>query len=355
MKKTLNSLFKNFLNWRVLLLLVVLFSVPLVKSFSVFSNFDGIKFIDIAKEGYGTPNTYYSYLLFPLYPTLIRFFAPAIGYLASSLFLSHFFAFASLYLFQKLALLDYPKDSVKRAVVLLLCFPASFYLVSSYSESLFLFLCLTSVFLSRKKQYLFSGLAAALASYTRLAGLILWAVLLVEYFQENKESIKNFFSLNTLYLLLPPAGAFYYLNFLQINDSNIQRFYESLPNKFIFLHQVIFRYLKMLLLMDHDTALFMIVLTESIISLFAIYLLFVTYKKIRPSYWIFFFLSFFIPTLSGDFVSMPRYLLVVFPIFFFLGDWLERQHPYFQKLYYLTSYFLLFINLSFFVRGIFVG
>jgi hypothetical protein len=107
--------------------------------------------------------------------------------------------------------------------------------------------------------------------------------------------------------------------------------------------------------MDHDTGLFMIVLTESIISLFAIYLLFVTYKKIRPSYWIFFFLSFFIPTLSGDFVGMPRYLLVVFPIFFFLGDWLERQHPYFQKLYYLTSYFLLFINLSFFVRGIFVG
>lgn len=355
MKKTTNSILKSFVNWRLLLLLIVLISTPLSQSFSAFSNFDGLKYINIAKEGYNTPNTYYSYLLFPLYPTLIKFFSPAIGYLASSLFLSHLFAFASLYLFQKLALLDHSKAVAKRALVILLCFPASFYLVASYSESLFLLLCLASVYLARKKQYLFSGLAAALASYTRLAGLILWVVLIAEYYQENKNNIRSLFSPKTLWLLLPPVGAYYYLNLLQISDNNFQRLYHDLPNKFVFLHQVIYRYFKMLLLMDHNTTLFFIVLTESVISFFALYLLFVSYKKLRPSYWIFFFLSFFIPTLSGDFVSMPRYLLVVFPIFFFLGDWLERQHPYFQKLYYLTSYFLLFVNLSFFVKGIFVG
>lgn len=354
MKNFLNDL-KLFINWRLLILVVVLFFVPLTKSFNVFSNLDGLKFINIAKEWYGTPNTYYSYTLFPLYPTLIKFFAPAFGFVASSLFISHLFTLASIYMFQKLALLDYSKSSVKRGLVLLLCFPASFYLVSSYSESLFLFLCLTSVYFSRKKLYVFSGLVAALASYTRLAGLILWIVLIVEFVNENGPKIKNLLRLKTLTLFLPPLGFYSYFHYLQVNNSNLQSILSTLPNKFVFLHQVIFRYLKMLIFMDHNTPLFFIVLTESLVSFFALYLLFVTYKKLRPSYWLFFFFSFFIPTLSGDFVGMPRYLLVVFPIFYFLGDWIEHQHPYFQKLYYLTSYFLLFINLSFFVRGIYIG
>ena len=212
-----------------------------------------------------------------------------------------------------------------------------------------------SVYLTRKKYFLFSGLVAALASYTRLAGLFLWLILVIEYYQENKHNIKAFLKPTTLFLLLPPLGSLFYLNYLQLNASNIERFLLSIPSKFVFLHQVIFRYLKMLILVDHSSSLFLVVLTESLVGFFALYLLIASFRRLRFSYWLYLFLSFFVPTLWGDFVSLPRYLLVVFPFFFFLGDWYERQHPYFQKSYLLVSIALLFVNLGLFVSGIFVG
>ncbi len=354
MKKLLEVL-KIFAGWRLALLFLTIVFVPLSQNFVALSNFDGLRFLNIAKEGYGTPHTFYSYSLFPLYPLMVKYFSGLMGYLGSGLFVSHFFALGSLILFKKLAELDYSKQSVNRSLILFLCFPASFFLISVYSESLFLFLCLAAVYLSRKKYYLLSGIMAFLATYTRSVGIFLWILLLVEYYQENKNNLKNILKPISLTLLIPPLGALYYFNYLQVNTSNVLNFLPTIPQKFVFLHQVILRYGKMLVFMDHLSPLFWVILTEAIVGFFALFLLVISYGKLRTSYWIYFFLSFFIPTLWGNFVGMPRFMIVVFPVFFFLGNWLERQHPYFQKFYYSVSVILLIINFSLFLNGIFVG
>jgi len=42
-------------------------------------------------------------------------------------------------------------------------------------------------------------------------------------------------------------------------------------------------------------------------------------KKMRTSYLVFGSLAFVLPTLSGTFSSLPRYVLVLFPAFIYLG------------------------------------
>ena len=217
----ITSLLKTLLTWRLLLLVVTILFVSATKSLVVFSNFDGIRYLNIAKEGYGTPHTFYSYSLFPLYPLLIKFFSPLFGYLFSGIFLSHLFALASFFVFQKLALIDYPKPVVFWATLLLLCFPGSFFLISVYSESLFLLLSLCAVYFARKKQYLPSAIIAFLACYTRPAGVFLWFALLIEYYLDHKNNIKKLFKIETLTLLVPPLGLIYYLNYLQVYTSSL--------------------------------------------------------------------------------------------------------------------------------------
>ncbi len=346
---------KTFLGWRFILFFLSLPVIGLAGNLTPFANFDGLRYISIAQEGYGTPNTFYSYSLFPLYPLLIKFLSPLFGYLYSGLFLSHLFLLLSLIAFYRLARLDYSKSVAQKAIMLLLCFPASFFFVSVYSESLFLFLSLTSVYFCRQKKYLFSVLVAALASYTRAAGIFLWLIILVEYLEENKGQIKEIFKPKLLLLLIPPLGFVYYLNYLQIYTSSILKFLPSIPNKFVFLHQVILRYLKMIIFIDHTSSLFWVILTELIIGFFMLYLLVVSYNKIRFSYWLYFFISYLIPTLWGSYSGISRFIVVVFPMFYFLSFWLETKPQIYQKAFYLFSFLLMILNMSLFLKGVFVG
>lgn len=349
------EIIKTFLGWRFIVFFLSLPIIGLGGNHSLFANFDGHRYISIAQEGYGTPNTFYSYSLFPLYPLLIRIFSQMFSYLNSGLFLSHLFIFLSLIIFQKLARLDYSKVVSEKAITLLLCFPASFFFISVYSESLFLFLSLTSIYFCRQKKYLFSVLVAALASYTRAAGVLLWLIIIVEYLEENKGQIHRIIQPKSLLLLLPPLGFIYYLNYLQVYTSSFLKFLPSFPTKFVFLHQVALRYLKMVIFIDHTSSLFWVILTELIIGFFALYILIISYNKIRLSYWIYFFISYFVPTLWGSYTSIARFLIVVFPMFYFLSFWLETKPKIYQKVFYITSFFLMILNMSLFLKGVFVG
>lgn len=322
---------------------------------SVWSNFDGIRFLAIAQEGYGTPHTFYSYSLFPLYPTLIRYFSFLGGYLVSGLIISHLCLVLSAVIFVKLAAFDLPKKQIKTALILISIFPSAFFLGSIYSESLFLLLTLLSFYFARQNKFLFAVIMAMLASYTRSLGILLWPALIIEYLQQSQFRYQSIFKPRFLFLLIPPLGFISYLHYLTVNTSHVFNFLPSLPTKLILLHQIFFRYIKMAIFINHASPLFFVVLTEIIIGTLFLLLLIFSYRKLRLSYWVYFLLAYIIPTFWGNFVGMPRFMLVVFPAFLFLSPLLERQHPFVRYFYYLVSILLLFINLSLFVRGYFVG
>lgn len=290
----------------------------------LWGNFDGAHYIKISQFGYREA---FTQAFFPIYPFLIK----VVSYLtqnslASGLLISHLSFIGFIYFFIKLGRLDYSKKTLQWAVLLFLLFPTSFYLFSVYSESLFLFLTVLVFYLSRKKKFLLAAIIAGIASATRLVGIFLLPVILWEYWQVNKK--KNYFHLAGL-SLFSASGLLLYLNFLSKRFSDKFIFINSQPgfgagrqvNKLILIYQVAFRYIKMLFTVSPQNDIYFVVLFEFLLSIsFLGLIIWAALKKFRPSYLLFIIPAYLLPTLTGTFLSMPRFLLTAFPLFYLLGN-----------------------------------
>ena len=74
----------------------------------------------------------------------------------------------------------------------------------------------------------------------------------------------------------------------------------------------------------------------------------------RRSYAVFAILCYLVPTLTGNLVSLPRYILTAFPFFIGYGLYLTQNKP--RRMLILTvSGVLLVLYLSMFVRGYWVA
>jgi len=291
---------------------------------------------------------------------LITLFNKAIGNLLySGLLLSNLFFILSIYFFQKL--IEFEKSDNKKWVLsFFLIFPTSFYFGAYYSESLFLLLTLLSFLAMRKKKWWLSAIWAGLASATRLVGIFIFPALIWEFWtsrkQDNKKPLTAF-----LLSLVSLSGFILYCLYLKKNFGD-PFYFAKVQNAFgasretdrlILLHQVVWRYLKMVFTVQKNSFLFFTVIQEFLISIFAlVVLLWGIYKRVRPSYLIYSFMSFLLPTLTGNFSSMPRYIAVIFPIYFILGELKNRR----IKIIVLLIFFgLLIINTAFFLRGFWIA
>jgi hypothetical protein len=138
---------------------------------------DTISYLKIAILGYGSDATI---AFMPLYPFLIRLFAPLLAgnYLLSALVISTICAAVTLILMYELLRKYYPDEIAWRAVLFFIVFPTFFFLLAGYTESLFLVFVLASWILAWKRHWLWAGIFSGLATLTRLQGVILSAVLL---------------------------------------------------------------------------------------------------------------------------------------------------------------------------------
>ena len=97
------------------------------------------------------------------------------------------------------------------------------------------------------------------------------------------------------------------------------------------------------------------VLLEFLTASFFLYLLIISFKKIRWDYWIFSVVGYLIPTTSGIFSSIPRYLLLLFPMFIYLSQKLVGlKKPLLVGILIIMSIILTIAQTSFF-RGYFVS
>lgn len=78
-------------------------------------------------------------------------------------------------------------------------------------------------------------------------------------------------------------------------------------------------------------------------------------KGMRPSYLVFSGLGYILPTLTGSFSSLPRYVLVLFPLYIFLGNLLSHSGRLVKFLLLVISLSLLAVETMLFVRGYWVG
>lgn len=321
------------------------------------ANFDGIHYLLIAQNGYGT----YQQAFFPLYPILIRklSFLFNRNFLFTGFFISNFSFFLALLVFYKLIKLDYEEKVAKAALLFLICFSTSFFFGSIYTESLFLLLILLSFYSARKRNFLLSGVFGALASSTRIVGIFLFPALIFEFYQqkEEKKPLQVFPSL--LGILLVPVGLGLYMKYLWMNYKDPFLFFRVQPffgaqrsDKIILLYQVFWRYLKMILTTKIDI-LYFIVWEELLFAILFLVLLAVAYKnRVRHSYLIFSVLAFVAPTITGTFSSLPRYVLVLFPTFIVLG---QIQNKFLKKILLFIFAFIGIVNAILFFQGYWVS
>lgn len=141
------------------------------------ARWDATWYLQIALDGY--PDTTHA-AFFPLYPFLARAVGEAFGSLVVGGVLVSFAAgIAALALLHRLALLELGEEAARAAVWLLACFPGAIFLSAVYSESLFLALSLGSVLAARTGRWWWAGALGALAAATRSAGVVLLVPLLV--------------------------------------------------------------------------------------------------------------------------------------------------------------------------------
>jgi 4-amino-4-deoxy-L-arabinose transferase-like glycosyltransferase len=322
------------------------------------ANFDGAHYLTIAKEGYYQ----FQQAFFPFYPYLLRSLSHLTkNYLFSGLLISHLSLLAALFLFYRLVNLDFNEKIAKRSLIYLLLFPTSFYFGGVYTESLFLALILGSFYAARKKQWVIAGILGALASATRFVGIFLFPALLLEWSQgkekSKKRKIKSF-----LPLLLILSGLLIYMWYLNktVGDPlyfiHVQPFFgaQRTGGKIILLYQVFWRYLKMLVTVEKMTPTYFVCLLEFFSGLAFLVLTIFTYLRLRLSYFVFMALAYLVPTLTGTFSSLPRYVLICFPGFILLSLWSEK-YRWLKRLYPVIAVIFLVVSVILFARGFFVA
>ncbi|MBI2641227.1 hypothetical protein HYW87_01360, partial [Candidatus Roizmanbacteria bacterium] len=174
--------------------IIIQYRLPQI--FSSLANFDGAHYLLIAKEGYSQ----YQQAFFPLYPLLIRFLAPLFfnNHLLAGLIISNVAFLLGLFVLEKyLALLKFNSRRIVWALLFLLAFPSSFFFGAVYTEGLFFFLFVSSLYFLKRERYFFASIVAFFASLTRLIGVFL-LIPFVTHMLSKKNRKLNFFLLSPL-------------------------------------------------------------------------------------------------------------------------------------------------------------
>lgn len=155
--------------------------------FTSFERMDALWFLRIAADGYRSGDG--SAAFFPLYPVATRVVSWAIGGhpLAAALMVSNASFAAALCVLYALTASELSAAAARRTVLYLALFPTSFFFFAPYSESLFLLLAVTSFWGARSRRWAVAGVAGALAALTRSVGVVLVVALLAEALHQRAE------------------------------------------------------------------------------------------------------------------------------------------------------------------------
>lgn len=307
----------------VLITLLIRFSLLLVSFiqnnfslnnlFSLWVRWDGLHYIDIAKNGYQTTGEESLWIVFyPLYPLLIKVFNFLIqDYTASSILVSIIFSFFVSILLYELVLLDFNRRTALFSVWFLNIFPTAYFLQASYTESVFLTFSLATVYFYRKSQVLPAAISGFLSTLSRINGLILLPLLILETKRKR----------DFIVFLITPLGFCLYLliNYILFNDffyfqkSLLSNWYKEFQFPWIGINNLTKS------VPDVNQPLFYAYTSETGSLIIAFCFGIFTYIKVRKSYGVYMLLNLLLISSTSFIMSTPRYILILFPIYIVLG------------------------------------
>jgi len=154
----------------------------------VWSRWDGQWYLQIATAGYHPGDGSTAFL--PLYPWAVGALGVLLGgrYLWAGVLLSAAIFAGVLILLYRLVREQYAPDLAPRTVLYLAIFPTAFFFWAIYSEGLFLLLALGMFYAAGRRRWLLAGACVAAALWTRAFGVLLIPCLLVEMLDRRSDS-----------------------------------------------------------------------------------------------------------------------------------------------------------------------
>ena len=213
---------------------------------TIVSNFDGPLYIVAAKtlyspeliaKSYQFPltNEYYS-AHFPMFPLLIKTFAPIFGHPYSMLLVTIASSILALYFFNQHARQYLDKNNALWLTFIFAIFPARWLIVRSVGspEPIFLASILASTYFFGKQKYLLAGLWGLLAQTTKSPAILLFVAYSLQIFVEHIKNIKGLFNLKYLSLLLIPFGVILVFTLYYVQTGDFWVYFKSGDNMHLF-------------------------------------------------------------------------------------------------------------------------
>lgn len=295
---------------------------PLTILANQFNKWDAPHYLDIARHWYvnvGDPANFI--VFFPLYPILVRLATINFSTIElSALIVANVCSlFAFLYLY-KLAKLEFNSGIAVKAVLFLSIFPTAYFLSAPYTEGLFFALTIASIYYARLGKWQLSGTLGLFAALTRLAGLLLLPTLIIEYLHQKNWRLPKI-DLKLLWLLLPLVGFMIYLNinnqvtgnpftFMEIERIHWYNYLDPLQG----LTQAI--HFSSSPFPDNIT----LGIAPIAFGIFGLLMVLAGFRlRLRLSYTVYLLLSWMLALSTSFWISVPRYVMAAFPLFFVLA------------------------------------
>lgn len=320
---------------------------------AVWQRWDALHYQAIAERGYAA----FSTALFtpPLYPWLMRLVSYLVGdTLLAGLLLSALFYGMGWISFYRLAQYELRKEQLaQRAVVYLSLFPTSFFFFAPYTESMFLLGSVAFLLALRQKRWLAAGLWGSLTVASRLVGATILLPAAWSLWREWRGSQRLGTSWLALVLPLLTALSFpLYVHFGMGKSfwapflAQTERFHGGFTwpgfPLIAAVRQVVLGEMPLPNLLD------------LLFTLFFVVYAFPVWKRLPRLYGIYYagFLVLYLSRMAAIYplLSMPRYVLALFPIFLVLAQQGEDRWVH-RLIVYLSLIGLLFFSAQFAVWG----
>ena len=312
-----------------------------------FARYDSGWYWQIARYGYTSGVGGYveggrsSIGFFPAYPLLMRYVGRGFGRRSVDLYLGGLtiswvaFAAAMVLVFY-LARLDVSRRRASWAVLLTAIFPFAFFYGAVYSEALFLAATLGCVYLFRTRRWILGGLCGALATATRVNGIMMWPALAWIVWQQvgaaNAASRRDRIHAAAGLLLVPLGIGAYSLYIFDITGrpfewvATIERWgyhpggspLSALWNLGDSLGRHPYAFVAGERMAPYDSL-------NGLAALFAILAVPFVWRSLGAAYGAFMAANLWLPLSSGQVEGMGRYVTVLFPLFIWLAKVCPRR------------------------------
>jgi hypothetical protein len=342
----------------------------------VWARQDSAFYLSIATQGYDRPvsGQLSNLAFFPVYPLLTKLLGGVVGNpVLAGVVVSHLTFLGALFVLDRLTILEFADSSTaRRSVFYLAAFPGSVFFSAVYTESTFLLFAVATLYCARRQWWLAAGTLGALASATRIIGIVLWPVLVVEWvrchgwslttvrnpaarLQLMKASLRDCGALLTV--SLTPLGLASYAVFLGATFQDPIAFWtvQSLwgrdnrgPVAAVvnaisgFQTGDVWTGTNVYWNVPLDLVAFMMALVIGV----------AVFRRLGAGYGLYTILSVVIPAWSSI-GSMIRFAVVLFPMFMVLGDWGRR--PMVDRALSTAFLVLLGVTVAIYANWVFLG